>query len=126
MNRSSLADRCASHWRYRELLPIPDDAILPPLQVGWTPLCEVPPLAKHIGVRTLHLKDDGRNPSGSMKDRPSSIAAVLARANRVPVVACASTGNAASSLAGMAAATGLRSVIFLPEHAPEPKIAQLL
>jgi threonine synthase len=126
LNRRSLTSRCASHWRYRELLPIPERAILPALQVGWTPLCAVPSLARHVGIRTLHLKDDGRNPSGSLKDRASSIAAVLARSKGLPVVACASTGNAASSLAGMTAALGLRSVIFVPERAPEPKVTQLL
>lgn len=126
MNRRSLANRCASHWRYRELLPITDRMTLPGLQVGWTPLCAVPSLAKHLGIRRLHLKDDGRNPSGSLKDRASSIAAVLARSKKMPIAACASTGNAASSLAGMTAALGLRSVIFVPERAPEPKIAQLL
>jgi threonine synthase len=126
LNSRSLAKRPASHWRYRELLPIPEKAALPSLQVGWTPLCCVPSLAKHVGIRMLHLKDDGRNPSGSLKDRASSIAAVLARSKKLPVVACASTGNAASSLAGMAAALGLRSVIFVPERAPEPKVTQLL
>lgn len=125
-NRRSLTSRSASHWRYRELLPIPEQVKLPPLQVGWTPLCDVPFLAKHVGVRTLYLKDDGRNPSGSMKDRASSVAAVLAHSKRLPVIACASTGNAASSLAGMAAALGMRSVIFVPERAPEPKVTQLL
>lgn len=126
LNRRSLTSRSASHWRYRELLPIPEQVRLPPLQVGWTPLCDVPFLAKHVGVRTLYLKDDGRNPSGSMKDRASSVAAVLAHSKRLPVIACASTGNAASSLAGMAAALGMRSVIFVPERAPEPKVTQLL
>ncbi len=126
LTRRSLTNRCASHWRYRELLPITEHAVLPALQVGWTPLCTVPSLAKHVGIRTLYLKDDGRNPSGSLKDRASSIAAVLARSKRLPVVACASTGNAASSLAGMCASMGLRSVIFVPERAPEPKITQLL
>ncbi len=126
MTRKALAKRTASHWRYRELLPIADPAILPALQVGWTPLCDAPSLARHIGVRTLFLKDDGRNPSGSLKDRASSVGAVLARAQRKPIVACASTGNAASSLAGMVASLGLRSVIFVPERAPEPKVTQLL
>jgi threonine synthase len=124
--RRALAKRPASHWRYRELLPISDRAILPALQVGWTPLCDAPSLARHIGVKTLYLKDDGRNPSGSLKDRASSIAAVLARSQRNPILACASTGNAASSLAGMAASLGLRSVIFVPQRAPEPKVTQLL
>ncbi len=127
LTRSVLAQRPdRSHWRYRELLPIADGALLPALHVGWTPVCEAFALARHIGIRTLHLKDDGRNPTGSLKDRASAIAVVRARRQRHPIVACASTGNAASSLAGMAAALGLRSVIFVPQRAPEPKITQLL
>ena len=115
-----------SHWRYRELLPIDERSALPPLQVGWTPISEAKALARHIGARTLVLKDDGRNPSGSLKDRASSIAAVRAHAKGAPIIACASTGNAASSLGAMAAALGLRSVIFVPERAPEAKVTQLL
>ena len=126
LNLKALAKRPLSHWRYRELLPIPAKSILPSLLVGWTPLCEAPSLAKHVGVRALHLKDDGRNPTGSLKDRASSVGAVLARHRRMPVIACASTGNAASSLAGISASLGLRSVIFVPERAPEPKVTQLL
>jgi threonine synthase len=83
-------------------------------------------LAKHLGLKTLYIKDDGRNPSGSLKDRASSIGVVKAYEKRQKIIACASTGNAASSLAGQAASMGLRSVIFVPERAPEPKVTQLL
>ncbi len=126
LTSSALAKREASHWRYRELLPISDNAVLPGLQVGWTPMVVTKPLARYIGIRTLHLKDDGRNPTGSLKDRASSVGALKARERRSGIIACASTGNAASSLAGMAASLGLRSVIFVPQRAPEPKITQLL
>ncbi len=115
-----------SHWRYRELLPIRPDSAIPPLSVGWTPLTRTPSLARHIGLGTLYLKDDGRNATGSLKDRASSIGVVKAREKRRTIIACASTGNAASSCAGMAASMGLRSVIFVPERAPEPKVTQLL
>ena len=115
-----------SHWRYRELLPIRKDALLPGLQVGWTPVVQAPTLARTLGLRTLYIKDDGRNPTGSLKDRASSVGVVKAREKQQKIVACASTGNAASSLAGMAASLGLRSVIFVPERAPEPKVTQLL
>jgi len=127
LTRRTLARRADfSHWRYRELLPLSARSVLPHLQVGWSPLSETVALARHLGLRSLYIKDDGRNPSGSLKDRASSIAVVRAREKRNPIVACASTGNAASSLAGMAAAMGLRSVIFVPQRAPEPKITQLL
>jgi threonine synthase len=127
LTRRSLAQRPDySHWRYRELLPIRNDAVLPSLQVGWTPVIQTPSLARHLGLKTLYLKDDGRNPSGSLKDRASAVGVVKAREKRQKIIACASTGNAASSLAGMAASLGLRSVIFVPERAPEPKVTQLL
>lgn len=115
-----------SHWRYRELLPISSDLHLPHLQVGWTPVYDVPRLAREIGIKKLYLKDDGRNPTNSFKDRASSVGVLKAIEFGFNTVACASTGNAASSLAGMAAATGLKSYIFVPERAPEPKVTQLL
>jgi threonine synthase len=126
LRRKVLAKRALTHWRYRELLPVSARAVLPPLAVGWTPITPAPPLAAHLGIRTLYLKDDSRNPTGSFKDRASSVGVALALGKRRKVIACASTGNAASSLAGMAAAVGLRSVIFVPERAPEAKVTQLL
>jgi threonine synthase len=113
-------------WRYRELLPVPPHARTPPPPVGWTPITEAPRLAEWAGVRTLLVKDEGRNPTASFKDRASAVGVTRARAARAKVVACASTGNAASSLAGAAAAVGMTAVIFVPEFAPEPKVAQLM
>ena len=124
--RSLAARRELSHWRYRELLPVRADAAVPDVAVGWTPLTVAPALGRHIGVGTLFLKDDGRNATGSLKDRASSVGVVKAREKRKTIIACASTGNAASSCAGMAASMGIRSVIFVPERAPEPKVTQLL
>ncbi len=127
LNRRSLAGRRdAGQWRYRELLPIRSDSAVPNLAVGSTPLTLAPALAKHVGLHQLFLKDDGRNATGSLKDRASALGVVKARESHQKIIACASTGNAASSCAGMAASLGLRSVIFVPERAPEPKVTQLL
>jgi threonine synthase len=127
LTRRALLTRPAqSHWRYRELLPIRAASPVPQLSVGWTPLTLAPALAKHLGIRRLLLKDDGRNATASLKDRASSLGVVKAREAGRKIIACASTGNAASSCAGMAASMGLRSVIFVPERAPEPKVTQLL
>ncbi|HET6776464.1 MAG TPA: pyridoxal-phosphate dependent enzyme, partial [Actinomycetota bacterium] len=115
-----------SHWRYRELLPIGDGAELPAVPVGGTPTFPLPGLARSVGIAELWIKDDGRNPTGSFKDRASSVAAVKARELGFETVCCASTGNAASSLAGFAAQLGLRSFIFVPGFAPEAKVTQLL
>jgi threonine synthase len=122
----ALAARPRDHWRYRELLPLPSSARRPPWPVGWTPIVEAPRLAAWAGLRGLRLKDEGRNPTASFKDRASSVGVARALLRKARVVACASTGNAASSLAGAAASVGLRSVIFVPEFAPEAKLAQLL
>jgi threonine synthase len=126
LRRRPLGARPQDLWRYRELLPLPADARRPPLQVGWTPCLDAPRLASWAGVRRLVLKDEGRNPTASFKDRASVVGVARALLRRARVVACASTGNAASSLAGAAASVGLPSVIFVPEFAPEPKLAQLL
>lgn len=124
--RAALPARPFDHFRYRELLPISPDHRLPHLQVGWTPVYDVHRLAHALGVRRMLLKDDGRNPTNSFKDRASSIGVLKAEEYGFDTIACASTGNAASSLAGLSAAVGLRSYIFVPERAPAPKIAQLL
>jgi threonine synthase len=113
-------------WRYSELLPISADIARPHLFVGWTPVYDIPRLAEAFGISQLFLKDDGRNPTNSFKDRASSIGVLKSIEFGFGQIACASTGNAASSLAGLSAATGLRSYIFVPERAPEPKVIQLL
>lgn len=124
--RSALAaDRNLTMWRYRALLPLRDSSPAPPLSVGWTPLYDCSRLAADCGVGQLLIKDEGRNPTASLKDRPSALAVVKAREAGARVVTTASSGNAGSALAGMCASTGLESVIFVPTYAPAAKVAQL-
>ena len=126
-SRESLAD-CTdwSMWRYRPFLPVEPDSPAPPLRVGWSPLYRADRLAKELGLRTLYLKDDGLNPTASLKDRASAMAVVKAREAGARTIACSSTGNAASSLAGNAAAAGFETYIFVPSRAPRGKVAQLM
>lgn len=126
LTRESLSRRDRDLWLYAELLPVSPVVAKPPLHIGWTPVYAAPRLAKELGAKRIYLKDEGRNPTGSFKDRASAIAIVKAQEYGASTIACASTGNAASSLAGLAASVGLRSVIFLPERAPVPKVTQLL
>jgi len=126
LSPETLWSRPRDAWRCRELIPIHPDSPLPPLHVGWTPIYDAPRLATFAGVKRLHLKDEGRNPTASFKDRASSVGVVKAQEAKARTIACASTGNAASSLAGFAASVGLPSVIFVPERAPDPKVTQLL
>ena len=119
-----LARRTPGIWRYIDLLPI-EDRDLPALEPGNTPLFEVPRLAEAVGLRRLWVKDDGRNPSASFKDRASAVGAVRAAQHGITRIGAASTGNAATSLACIAAHLGLEALIFVPEAAPEAKVAQL-
>ena len=93
--------------------------------VGYTPIIDSERLARQLGVRQLLFKDEGRNPTASFKDRASSVGVAHALQVGAKTIACASTGNAASSLAGHAALAGLPAMIFVPQTAPEPKVAQL-
>ena len=115
-----------SMWRYRELLPIEETTQNTPLRVGWSPLYEADRLAKELGLKKLYVKDDGQNPTASLKDRASAMAVAKAQEAGAKVIACSSTGNAASSLAGNAAAAGLKTYIFVPSRAPKGKVAQLM
>ncbi len=127
LTKETLAGRSdRTMWRYRELLPVEETTELPPLRVGGSPLYEEPRLAKHLGLKKLWVKDDGQNPTASLKDRASAMAVAKAREAGARVIACSSTGNAASSLAGNAAAAGLSTYIFVPSRAPKGKVAQLM
>jgi threonine synthase len=125
-NAEPLEDRPLNHWRYRELLPLEPTAIPRKWPVGWTPILELPGLARELGVRQLWLKDEGRNPTASLKDRASSVGVAHAMQNGAMTIATASTGNAATSLSGHAALAGMACVIFVPRNAAAPKLAQLL
>ena len=115
-----------SMWRYRELLPVEETTPNTPLRVGWSPLYKADRLAKELGIAKLWVKDDGQNPTASLKDRASAMAVAKAQEAGAKVIACSSTGNAASSLAGNAAAAGLKTYMFVPSRAPKGKVAQLM
>lgn len=123
---SPLEGRPHNHWRYHELLPLRRESIPFDWPVGGTPLIDAGRLARDLGIAGLVLKDDGRGPTASFKDRASSVGVAHALECGAGTVACASTGNAATSLAGHAALAGLPAIIFVPRTAPEPKLAQLL
>jgi threonine synthase len=124
-NEKPLAQRPRNHWRYEELLPLEASAVRHDWPVGFTPVIDSDRLARSLGIRQLLFKDEGRNPTASFKDRASSVGVAHALQVGAKTVACASTGNAASSLAGHAALAGLPAMIFVPQSAPEPKVAQL-
>lgn len=126
LTKEKLSMRERSMWRYTELLPVTGESKTPKLRVGWSPMYKADRLAEMIGIKSLYIKDDGINPTASLKDRASSMAVVKAEEAGKDIIACSSTGNAASSLAGNSAAAGLKTFIFVPERAPKGKVAQLM
>ncbi|MCX8094643.1 MAG: threonine synthase [Caldisericia bacterium] len=124
--KEKLKDRPNNILRYHELLPINNIENTPPLNVGMTPLYKSKRLNEFLGLTNLYIKDDGRNPTASFKDRASFIVVIKAIELGYDSITTASTGNAASSVAGIAASVGIKTYIFVPETAPRAKIAQLL
>jgi len=113
-------------FRYRALLPIDSESKGLPLQIGWTPMYRAPRLEAKLGLREVWIKDDGRNPTASFKDRASAIVVARALEEGRDIVTTASSGNAGAALAGMAASVKLPTTIFVPQSAPQAKVAQLL
>ncbi|MBI4671269.1 MAG: pyridoxal-phosphate dependent enzyme [Chloroflexi bacterium] len=115
-----------SVWRYWDLLPLTTPPPAPPLQVGWTPLYHAEHVGAQLGLEQLYIKDDGRNPTASFKDRASVVVVAKARELGVAMITTASSGNAGAALAGCAASAHIPATIFVPETAPQAKVAQLL
>ena len=108
-------------------VPLPvDKKWLPPIPVGNTPLWAPHRLRDEFSAPNLWIKDDTCNPSGSFKDRASYLVAAFASEHRLPEIVLASTGNAASSMAAVGAAAGLKIKVFLPAKAPIAKRIQVL
>ncbi len=116
--KSSLQDRVASLWRYRELLPLQADANLVSLGEGYTPLLHAKKLGAELGLRQLWIKDEGQNPTGSFKDRGLSLAISRAKELGVKKAAIPSAGNAGGSFAAYAARAGIEAHVFMPRDTP--------
>src|SRR4051812_6679264 len=111
----------ATIWRYADFLPFER----PPrtaLAAGVTPLVRADRLAERLGIREVWVKNDAANPTHSFKDRVVTVALAKARELGFQVVACASTGNLANSVAAHAAAAGLESYVFIPSDLEEQKV----
>ena len=122
LTRKTIESRDESMWRYRELLPIDGEPTVG-RQVGFTPLIKADRLAQRLGLRELYIKNDTVNyPTLSFKDRVVSVALSRAREMGFKVVACASTGNLANSVAANAASAGLKSYVLIPADLEQGKV----
>src|SRR5688572_3763931 len=107
----------SSLWRYAPLLPVRDPNKAVTLNEGWTPLLHAARLGAALGVGDLWVKDEGRNPSGTFKDRGAAVAVSRYRELGVKWVALNSSGNAGASWALYAARAGLGCTTILPTDA---------
>ncbi len=115
-----------SIWRYQPLLPVQQLPRNRSIQVGGTPLVNAGRVRGELGFEHVWIKDDTRNPSASLKDRASAVGLQHAAELGLSTIVAASTGNAAASLAALAAQAGLKAVIFAPATAPVAKLTQIL
>jgi threonine synthase len=122
VSRESIEAGPNSLWRYRDLLPIPDDTELVTLGEGMTPLVHASRLGAELGLSHLYIKNETMNPTNSFKDRVVSVAVNWSRANGFDTMACASTGNLANSVAAYSARAGMRCFVFIPADLEVSKV----
>jgi threonine synthase len=115
LSRADLFGRPAEGiWRFRALLPFDADVRPISLEEGGTPLIRAVNLSKELGVRNLHVKNEGQNPTGSFKDRGMTVSVTRAVQSGVRVLICASTGNTSASMSAYAARSGVAAAIIVP------------
>ena len=125
LTRESLAGRDSSLWRYREVLPVVDEANIVSLGEGWTPLFKVDRLAASLDIKLdLYIKDEGQNPTQSFKARGMTTAISMAKELGVTKLAVPSAGNAAGALAAYSALAGMEANIFMPADTPRANIVE--
>jgi len=120
VSKEKIAAGPPSMWRYRELLPIDGDVV--DIGTGFTPLVRAENLGSELGLDQLYIKNDCLNPTHSFKDRVVSVAITKARELGFSIVACASTGNLAASVAAHAAKAHLKSYVFIPSDIEQSKM----
>jgi threonine synthase len=124
LTKESLVGRRADLWRYREVLPVEDDANIVSLGEGWTPMLHAERLGDQLGVKDLFIKDESQNPTQSFKARGMAAAVSMAKELGARKLAVPSAGNAAGALAAYAARAGLECFIFMPDDTPRANVVE--
>lgn len=109
-----------SMWRYLELLPIYDERNIVSFGEGYTPLIKLERLGEGFGLKNLYMKDEGRNPTATFKDRPISSTVSALKELNVQSIAIPTAGNAGASLAAYGAKAGLNVHVIMPSDTPKP------
>lgn len=124
LTREELASRPSGMWKWRELLPLPEE--VEPVSLGEpeTPLIPLNGVGLRQGVRAPIVKDEGRLPTGSFKARGMAAAVSMARHFRVERIALPTNGNAGAALAAYAARAGMQSLVICPAETPDINIRE--
>jgi len=118
LRRDTFSGRTPSLWRYRELLPVSDDANIVTLGEGFTPLLPLRRAGEKSGIKHLYIKDEGIIPTGTFKARGAAVGVSRAKELGVETIAMPTNGNAGAAWSVYGAKAGIRSVIVMPEDAP--------
>jgi len=124
LTKENLKERAPDLWRYREVLPVEDDANVITLGEGFTPLVHASRLGASLGMPELYIKDEGQNPTQSFKARGMAAAVSMAKELGAPKLAVPSAGNAAGALAAYAARAELEAHIFMPKDTPRANVIE--
>jgi threonine synthase len=124
LKKESLPGRRPDLWRYREVLPVANEANIVSLGEGWTPLLSAERLGQKLGLNTLFIKDESQNPTQSFKARGMTAAVSMAKELGVKKLAVPSAGNAAGALAAYAARAGMECFIFMPRDTPRANVVE--
>jgi threonine synthase len=124
LTKESLPGRRGDLWRYREVLPVEDDANVVSLGEGWTPLLHAKRLGEQLGFGELYIKDESQNPTQSFKARGMAAAVSMAKELGAQKLAVPSAGNAAGALAAYAARAGMEAFIFMPTDTPRANVIE--
>ena len=121
LTKEKLKSRPNTMWRYRELLPVEETTPNTPLRVGWSPLYEEDRLAKLLGLKKLWVKDDGQNPTASLKDRASAMAVAKAKEAGAEIIACSGSTGTWPACSRANAAAGLKTSHLRPPAPPRAR-----
>src|SRR5690606_17579542 len=122
--RESLADRDASMWRYREVMPLFDGEAPVSLGEGWTPLMPAPRLGKALGLERLFIKDESLNPTNSFKARGLSAAVTRAAHLGAKTLSIPTAGNAGNAMAAYASRAGIAARVYMPKDVKTPFVRE--
>jgi threonine synthase len=120
VSRDRISQGPRTMWRYRDMLPVEGEPV--DIGSGLTPLLKADNLGRELGLDQLYIKNDCVNPTYSFKDRPVSVAITKAREFGFGIVACASTGNLAASVAAHAAKVNIKAYVFVPSNVEPSKL----